>query len=91
MLSSPIRYSIIAALSSVDSATFKIVRDALQVSQSVLSKHMWALAEAELITVDKVPQGRVVVTILRLTPKGRSTFARHRRALESIAQGFDEN
>ncbi len=81
---------IVAALSSVDSATFKIVREALQISSSVLSKQLWAWAEAGLIAVDKVPDGRVVVTLLRLTPDGRSTFTRHRRALESIAQGLDE-
>ncbi len=89
VLASPVRYSIVAALSSVDSATFKIIREALQISPSVLSKQIWALAEAGLFAVDKVPDGRVVVTVLQLTPEGRTAFTRHRRALESIAQGLD--
>ncbi|WP_380167396.1 winged helix-turn-helix domain-containing protein [Jannaschia sp. R86511] len=82
-----VRFSVLAVAVSVEKVAFAYVRDALQVSDSVLSKQLTSLDEAGYLRIDKVAEGRRARTWVRATDAGREAFARHRAALAAIADG----
>ncbi len=80
-----VRFSVLAVTAAADKVAFAYVRDALQVSDSVLSKQLTALEEAGYVRIDKVADGRRARTWVHGTDKGRAAFRRHREALAAIA------
>lgn len=84
-LSSPVRFSIVAALSSVDDAEFALVRDQVEVSDSVLSKQASLLEQTGYIKVRKGYVGKRPRTWLSLTARGRAAWSAHLSALREIA------
>lgn len=87
VIHSPVRFSVVAALAKVDEADFAAVRDAVQVSDSVLSKQIAHLERAGYVHVRKGHVGKRPRTWLRLSPDGTDAFARHLAALRAIADG----
>ncbi|QWF82049.1 winged helix-turn-helix domain-containing protein [Amycolatopsis sp. CA-230715] len=85
VIHSPIRFSITAALAAVDEADFKSVRDAVEISDSVLSKQISTLEEAGYVTVRKIFVGKRPRTYISLTARGRKAWGTHVRALREIA------
>ncbi|HEV7649866.1 MAG TPA: transcriptional regulator [Actinophytocola sp.] len=83
-LTSPIRLSIAAALSGVDSAQFKAVRDAVEISDSALSKQVTILEEAGYVRVFKDTVGRRPRTWLTLTEQGHAALRAHLQALREL-------
>ncbi|RPK62590.1 hypothetical protein EES43_13620 [Streptomyces sp. ADI96-02] len=81
----PTRLSVVAFLSACDEAEFATVRDACQVSDSVLSKTSTALEGAGYLHVRKGHIGKRPRTWLSLMPAGREALARHIAALQNIA------
>lgn len=86
-LAHPVRFSLAAALAGTEESEFKVVRDHLQVSDSVLSRQASALETAGIVRVRKGFIGKRPRTWLSLTPEGRDIWAKHLAALNSIAQG----
>ncbi len=82
-LLNPVRLSIVAALSSVAEAEFGAVRDAVQISDSVLSKQAAVLHP--YVAVRKGYVGKRPRTWLRLTKWGRKAYEQHLEALREIA------
>lgn len=80
----PNRLQICALLAAVDSAEFGAVRDALQVSDSVLSKHVRVLEEAGYVKVKKATVASRQRTWLVLTRAGRSALAGHVAELQRL-------
>jgi len=80
-----VRFSVLAVTVSAEKVAFAYVRDALQVSDSVLSKQLTALDEAGYVRIDKVAEGRRARTWLHATDAGRTAFDRHHAALIAIA------
>lgn len=87
----PTRLQICALLAGADWVEFATVRDAVGVSDSVLSKQSRVLEEAGYIRVRKGAVGRRPRTWFRLTPAGRRAFARHLEALQSLAATGRQN
>ena len=85
VIHAPVRFSIMAALNSVDEAEFALVRDTVEVSDSVLSKQAATLESAGYVKVRKGYVGKRPRTWLSLTRAGRTAFEEHRRALRAIA------
>ncbi len=85
VIHSPVRFSIVAALASVDEAEFGAVRDQVEISDSVLSKQANALWGAGYITIRKGYVGKRPRTWLSLTKLGRKAYAVHLEALRAIA------
>lgn len=85
VIHAPVRFSIVAALAKVDQAEFKAVRDAIEVSDSVLSKQASALEAAGYVCIKKGYVGKRPRTWLSLTPQGRAAFEAHLAALREIA------
>ena len=85
LIHQPVRFSLMAALAKAEELEFRFLRDALDVSDSVLSRQAWALEEVGYVAIRKGLVGRRPRTWLSLTPLGRKTFEEHVRALREIA------
>ena len=83
----PVRFSIVAALAGADEAEFATVRDAIEVTDSTLSKQVAVLEKAGYVKVKKGYVGKRPRTWLALTRDGRRAFEGHLEALRAIAGG----
>ena len=90
VIQSPVRFSIMAALSSVGEAEFALVRDTVEVSDSTLSKQVSALEDVGYVKVRKGYVGKRPRTWLSLTGEGRQRFAQHLATLRAIADRVAE-
>ena len=84
VLHPPARLQIAAVLAQVDEAEFARLRAIAGVSDSVLSKHLAALAEAGHIKLRKAAADGRQRTWASLTRSGRKAFKAHLAALEAI-------
>lgn len=84
VLHPPARLQIAAVLANVDTAEFAKLRELVGVSDSVLSKHLSALAEAGYIALSKATSDGRQRTWAALTRSGRKAFKAHVAALEAL-------
>lgn len=85
----PARLRLMTTLTAVSEAEFATVREALDVSDSVLSKHLGALEEIGYVRRHKgVHRGRRT-TWISLTPRGRKALSAHVTALQALIDGID--
>ena len=84
VLHPPARLQIAAILAQVDDAEFAKLREIVGVSDSVLSKHLSALAEVGYIALRKAAAEGRQRTWASLTRAGRKAFAAHVAALEAL-------
>ena len=80
----PVRLSIMAALAAVDRADFTFLRDSIEVSDSLLSKHMTHLDNAGYVQITKEFKEKRSRTWFSLTPAGRDAFTRYLTALRQL-------
>lgn len=85
VIHAPGRLQICAMLSVADEVEFATVRDAIAVSDSVLSKHVKQLEEAGYLKVRKAASGGRQRTWLALTAAGKTAFAAHVSELTRLA------
>lgn len=85
VIHAPGRLQICAILSGVDDAEFALVRDAIKVSDSVMSKHLKQLEEAGYVKLTKAPENGRQRTWISLTSDGRRAFAGHVAELNRLA------
>jgi DNA-binding MarR family transcriptional regulator len=84
----PARLKLMITLTAVSEAEFSIVRDTLEVSDSVLSKHLAALETVNYVKRRKgVHRGRRT-TWISLTPRGRKALHAHVSALQELIGGM---
>lgn len=81
LIHTPVRLSIMAALSAADAADFRFLRDTIEVSDSLLSKHLSVLEEAGYVRVRKGYEGKRPRTWLSLSDGGRTAFENYRDVL----------
>ena len=81
----PPRLQVCGLLAAADSMDFATVRDAIGVSDSVLSKHVKQLEEAGYVAVRKATVASRQRTSLALTREGRAAFDAHVAELRRIA------
>ena len=84
VIHAPARLQICALLSAVDEAEFATVRDGVEVSDSVLSKHVRQLEDAGYVSLRKAALAGRQRTWLALTRKGRDAFNAHMRELTRL-------
>ena len=87
VLHPPARLQIAAVLANVSEAEFAKLRELVGVSDSVLSKHLAALAEAGHIGLRKAASDGRQRTWASLTRSGRTAFQAHVAALQTIVAG----
>ena len=82
----PARLQTMAVLCEVQDAEFALLRETAGVSDSVLSKHLAALAEAGYVRLHKAASDGRVRTRASATRDGRKAFASHVAALTALAR-----
>jgi DNA-binding MarR family transcriptional regulator len=87
VIHAPLRLQIAAMLAAADTVDYATVREMLDVSESVLSKHVKVLEEAGYVAVRKATSDHRQRTWLALTPDGRRAFAAHVAALHALVGG----
>ena len=84
LIHSPVRLSVMAALRHADAVHFGLLRDTVEVSDSLLSKHLAALEAARYIEATKGYVGRRPRTWYSLTLEGQAAFDEYIAALREI-------
>jgi DNA-binding MarR family transcriptional regulator len=84
LIHAPLRLQICAMLAPVQSLPFADIRDSLHISDSVLSKHLSALAEAGYVEVSRVRANSRSRRQVTLTKPGRTALRGHLAALQAI-------
>ncbi len=84
LIHAPLRLQICALLSPVQWLPFSDIRDSLGVSDSVLSKHLSALAGAGYVEVSRVRSDARSRRQVTLTKPGRKALRGHLAALQAI-------
>jgi DNA-binding MarR family transcriptional regulator len=88
-LVAPARLKLMTTLTAVSEAEFATVREALDVSDSVLSKHLSVLEDLGYLRRHKgVYHGRRT-TWISLTSRGRRALSGHVAALRALIDGID--
>jgi DNA-binding MarR family transcriptional regulator len=85
LIHQPVRFSLMAALARAEELEFRFLRDALGVSDSVLSRQASTLEGAGYVRIRKGFVGKRPRTWLSLTEPGRKTFEEHVQTLREIA------
>lgn len=82
----PARLQIAAVLARVDDIEFATLREIIEVSDSVLSKHLSALSAAGYVKLSKAKQDGRQRTWAAFTTKGAKAFNAHMQALTELAR-----
>lgn len=85
LIHAPNRLQVCAMLVPVEALDFATVREALAVSDSVLSKHVRVLADAGYLRTSKTPYASRTRTWIALTDPGRAALDAHLAELRRIA------
>jgi len=85
VIHSPYRLQIMAIVTSIDGEVeFRLLRDTLEVSDSVLSKHLKVLSEMGYLNLEKTTARGRVRTWVSATIPGKKAYRQHIQALQSI-------
>ena len=88
LLQSPARLRLATLLTAVSEAEFATLRDRLEVSDSVLSKHVSALVNAGYVRTRKGVHAGRRTTWIALTSTGRAALTDHVAALRELIAGI---
>ena len=89
LIHAPARLQAMTTLSAVSEAEFATLRTALEVSDSVLSKHLSALADAGYVHIRKGALSGRRTTWIALTANGRKALRGHVAALRRLIDLVD--
>jgi DNA-binding MarR family transcriptional regulator len=84
LIHAPNRLQICALLTSASSMEFVVLKEQLDVSDSVLSKHIKSLEDAGYVLLNKKALNGRQRTWLSLTSSGHQAFSGHVKALKKI-------
>ena len=84
LIHAPARLQVVTTLSAVSEAEFVTLRTAVGVSDSVLSKHISALAEAGYVRSRKSVLAGRRTTWIALTPLGRKALSEYVAELRAL-------
>ncbi|GAA2540620.1 hypothetical protein GCM10010435_05070 [Winogradskya consettensis] len=86
LFADPVRLGIVSVLAGAEWAEFGFVRDAVELSDSALSKRISGLSDAGYVEVRKGYVGKRPRTWLNLSAAGRSALSAHIAKLQEIAK-----
>lgn len=84
LIHAPARLQLMALLSGVNEVEFATARKTLEVSDSVLSKHLAQLSDAGYVRLRKAALDGRQRTWIAITKPGRDAFRGHMTALEAL-------
>lgn len=85
-----VRLGILAVLNEADQADFGFLKEALDLSDGNLSRHLRVLEEAGFVRIDKGYEGRRPRTRVNATRQGRRALADHLAALQQLIDQVGE-
>lgn len=91
LIHAPLRLQICAMLAPVQSLPFADIRDRLDISDSVLSKHLSALSDAGYVEVSRVRANSRSRREVTLTKPGRAALHGHLAALQAIVAAAESD
>jgi DNA-binding transcriptional ArsR family regulator len=77
----PGRLMIVALLAGVKECDFIFLQNETKLNKGNLSSHLSKLEAAGYVEIEKTYRGKVPMTLLRLTRKGRTAFEEYRKGL----------
>jgi len=80
----PGRLMIVALLSAVKDCDFLYLLHETGMQKGNLSSHLARLEAVGYVEIEKTFRGKIPRTLLRLTPDGRTAFARYRKSLKAV-------
>jgi DNA-binding transcriptional ArsR family regulator len=80
----PARLTIVALLSTVKEADFLYLSRETGLTKGNLSAHLSKLEEAGYVDIEKKFRGKIPLTLVRLTPQGRSEFQSYRKWMKGV-------
>ena len=83
----PKRLAAMAILANAPRASFRFLRDQLEISESDLSKQMSTLESAGYVRAAKDGHGRGASTTYAMTKEGRRAYQAHCTALRKLIDG----
>ena len=86
-----VRLGILAVLAEADQADFGFLKDALNLTDGNLSRHVQVLEEAGFVQVRKTFEGRRPRTWISATKAGRAAFGSEVAALRELIAGVDRS
>jgi DNA-binding transcriptional ArsR family regulator len=84
VLHSPARLTIVALLSTVEEADFTFLLNESGLTKGNLSSHLSKLEETGYIEIEKTYQGKIPLTLCRLTKDGRTAFTDYRKQMKKF-------
>lgn len=86
-----VRLGILAVLAEADQADFGFLKEALDLSDGNLSRHLRVLEDAGYVSLEKGYEGRRPRTWVNATKKGRRALADHLAALQQLIDQVGED
>jgi len=80
----PARLMIMTILQGAESADFRYLLNETGLTKGNLASHLAKLEERGYLELEKTYQGKVPLTLCRLTEEGRAAFEAYRQQLERI-------
>jgi DNA-binding transcriptional ArsR family regulator len=80
----PARLLLVALLAGVKEADFLWLQRESDLTKGNLSSHLARLEEAGYVAVEKTFKGKIPLTILRLTPAGKSAFEMYKKKMNGL-------
>ncbi len=91
VIHAPARLQIMGVLAGVQDAEFALLRQTVQVSDSVLSKQLAQLAEAGYVKLKKASFEGHLRGWASITAAGKKAFIDHVKALQILANAADQS
>ena len=80
----PARLTIMALLSGAREADFLFLSRETGLTKGNLSSHLVKLEESGYVEIEKTFRGKVPLTIVRLTPEGRTALKQYRKTMNGL-------
>jgi DNA-binding transcriptional ArsR family regulator len=80
----PARLMIVALLSGSREADFLFLMRETGLTKGNLSSHLAKLEESEYVEIEKKFRGKIPLTLVRLTPKGRTALQNYRKRMNGL-------
>lgn len=84
LIHEPARLLIVALLAGVKEADFLWLLNESGLTKGNLSGHLARLEEAAYVEIEKTYRGKVPLTLLRLTRKGKAAFDAYRKEMNGL-------
>jgi len=80
----PARLMIMALLSGAKEADFLFLTRETGLTKGNLSSHLLKLEEARYVEIEKTFRGKIPLTLVRITPVGRTALAQYRKTMNGL-------